>query len=62
MITAITKGANLKMVAVVSDKAGNNVFFRKTANIQKPKDLIGKKIAVPPADSHRACCGPRSPS
>jgi NitT/TauT family transport system substrate-binding protein len=53
VLTAISKGANLKMVAVVYDKAGNNVFFRKSANIRSPKDLIGKKIAVPPADSHR---------
>ena len=53
VITAISKGADLKMVAVVFDKAGNNVFFRKSANITKPTDLIGKKIAVPPADSHR---------
>ncbi|MFO1269361.1 MAG: ABC transporter substrate-binding protein, partial [Rubrivivax sp.] len=53
VLTAISKGANLRMVAVVYDKAGNNVFFRKSANIKTPKDLIGKKIAVPPADSHR---------
>ena len=53
VITAITKGADLKIVAVVYDKAGNNVFFRKSANIRTPKDLVGKKIAVPPADSHR---------
>src|SRR5688572_13441267 len=48
--TAITKGANLKMVAVVFDKAGNNAFFKKSANIKSPKDLVGKKIAVPPGD------------
>ena len=53
VLTAISKGANLKMVAVVYDKAGNNLFFRKSANIKSPKDLVGKKIAVPPADSHR---------
>ena len=53
VMTAISKGANLKMVAVVYDKAGNNIFFRKAANIKSPKDLVGKKIAVPPADSHR---------
>ena len=53
VLTAISKGANLKMVAVVFDKAGNNVFFRKSANIKTPKDLVGRKIAVPPADSHR---------
>ena len=53
VLTAISKGANLKMVAVVYDKAGNNIFFRKSAKIAGPKDLVGKKIAVPPADSHR---------
>jgi NitT/TauT family transport system substrate-binding protein len=53
VITAISKGADLKMVAVVFDKAGNNAFFKKSANIRSPKDLVGKKIAVPPADSHR---------
>ncbi len=53
VLTAISKGANLKMVAVVFDKAGNNVFFKKSANIKTPKDLVGKKIAVPPGDSHR---------
>ena len=53
VLTAIGKGANLTMVAVVYDKAGNNLFFRKSANIKSPKDIVGKKIAVPPADSHR---------
>jgi NitT/TauT family transport system substrate-binding protein len=53
VITAISKGANLKMVAVVFDKAGNNAFFKKSASIRTPKELVGKKIAVPPADSHR---------
>src|SRR5689334_24270196 len=53
VITAISKGADLRMVAVVFDKAGNNAFFKKSANITKPQDLVGKKIAVPPADSHR---------
>ena len=53
VLTAISKGADLKMVAVVYDKAGNNIFFRKSTDIKTPKDLVGKKIAVPPADSHR---------
>ncbi len=53
VITAISKGANLRMVAVVYDKAGNNAFFKKGANIRSPNDLVGKKVAVPPADSHR---------
>jgi len=53
VLTAMSKGANLKIVAVVYDKAGNNAFFKKSANIRTPQDLVGKKIAVPPADSHR---------
>jgi NitT/TauT family transport system substrate-binding protein len=53
VVTAISKGANLKIVAVVYDKAGNNLFFKKSANIRSPKDLVGKKVAAPPADSHR---------
>ena len=53
IITAISKGADLKIIAVVYDKAGNNIFFKKSAGITKPSDLIGKKIAAPPADSHR---------
>src|SRR4030095_7900701 len=31
VLTAISKGANLKMVAVVFDKAGNNLIFRNNA-------------------------------
>jgi NitT/TauT family transport system substrate-binding protein len=53
IVTAISKGANLRIVAVVYDKAGNNLFFKKSANIREPKDLVGKKVAAPPADSHR---------
>lgn len=53
VITAISKGADLRIVAVVFDKAGNNIFFKKSANIRSPKDLMGRKIAAPPADSHR---------
>src|SRR5436190_23539496 len=53
VITAVSKGADLGMVPVVFDKAANNVFFKKSANITKPQDLVGRKIAVPPADSHR---------
>jgi NitT/TauT family transport system substrate-binding protein len=53
VITAISKGADLKMVAVVFDKAGQQRVLQQGANIQKPQDLVGKKIAVPPADSHR---------
>ena len=46
VLTAISKGANLKMVAVVYDKAGNNLFFRKSANIKSATQLNGATICV----------------
>jgi NitT/TauT family transport system substrate-binding protein len=53
VLTAISKGADLVIVGIVFDKAGNNAFFYKDAGIRTPKDLTGKKVATPPADSHR---------
>ncbi len=53
VLTAISKGADIKMVGIVFDKAANNVFFYKDSNITSVKDLAGKKLAAPPGDSHR---------
>jgi NitT/TauT family transport system substrate-binding protein len=53
VLSAISKGAELVIVGMVFDKAANNAFFYKDAGIEKPQDLAGKSIAVPPADSHR---------
>ncbi|MEO5672521.1 MAG: ABC transporter substrate-binding protein, partial [Ramlibacter sp.] len=52
-ITAISKGAEIVIVGMVFDKAANNMFFYKDANIRSPKDLVGKSVAIPPGDSHR---------
>lgn len=53
IITGVGKGASLQVIGIVLDKAGNNAFFRKDSGIAKPADLAGKKVALPPGDSHR---------
>ena len=53
VLTAISKGADLTIVGMVYDNAANNLFYRKSTGIEGPADLPGKKIAVPPGDSHR---------
>ena len=53
VLSAISKGAELVIVGMVFDKAANNAFFYKDTGIEKPQDLAGKSVAVPPADSHR---------
>lgn len=53
VITAISKGADLLIVGMIFDKAANNAFFAKDANIKSPKDLVGKTVAIASGDSHR---------
>lgn len=53
VLTAISKGAELAIVGIVYDKAANNIFFYKDSGIEQVEDLVGKKIAAPPGDSHR---------
>jgi NitT/TauT family transport system substrate-binding protein len=53
IITGVGKGASLQVIGIVLDKAGNNAFFRKDSGIAKPADRAGKKVALPPGDSHR---------
>ncbi|MCW5729473.1 MAG: ABC transporter substrate-binding protein [Alphaproteobacteria bacterium] len=53
VVTAISKGADLRLVGIVFDKGPSNIFFLKSSGIKGPKDLVGKKIAAPPGDSHR---------
>lgn len=53
VLTAISKGAELVIVGIVYDKAANNLFFYKDAGIDSVDDLVGKKLAAPPGDSHR---------
>ena len=60
VITAISKGANLRMVAVVYDKAGNNAFFKKGANIRRPRISSARRSRCR-RQTRTACSGPRSP-
>jgi NitT/TauT family transport system substrate-binding protein len=53
VVTAIAKGGDLRIVGIVFDKGPSNIFYLKSASIKSPKDLVGKKIAAPPGDSHR---------
>ncbi len=53
IITGVGRGASLQVIGIVLDKAGNNAFFRKDSGITRPADLAGKKVALPPGDSHR---------
>lgn len=53
IITGVGRGASLQVIGIVLDKAGNNAFFKKDSGITKPADLAGKKVALPPGDSHR---------
>ena len=53
VLTAMSKGADLKIIGMVYDNAANNLFFPKDSGISGPADLEGLKIAAPPGDSHR---------
>lgn len=46
MITAISKGVPVKSVATFMQKPGDGIAFLDTANITKPQDLEGKRVAV----------------
>lgn len=50
--TAISKGADIRLVGIVFDKPVNGIFSMKSSGIETPKDLEGKAIAAPPGDAH----------
>lgn len=53
LVIARSKGAPLKMVALMFAKNPFAVYSLTDANITKPKDLEGKSIAAPAGDSQR---------
>ena len=59
VLTAISKGANLKMVAVVFDKAGNNVFSARARRSRRPRTWSARRSPCPP--TRIGCSGRRSP-
>jgi NitT/TauT family transport system substrate-binding protein len=53
MVIARSKGAQVKMVAMMFGKNPFTVYSLTESNITKPKDLEGKSIAAPAGDSQR---------
>jgi NitT/TauT family transport system substrate-binding protein len=53
VIAAVAKSADIVMLGVVFDKAANNAFFFRDRGYRTPGDLAGKRVALPPGDSHR---------
>jgi len=53
MITAEARGADLKMVGMVHDRALDTVATLKANDIREPKDLEGKKIGSPEGNAVR---------
>lgn len=53
MITAKSRGADLKMVGMVHDRALDTVATLKGNNIREPKDLEGKRIGSPEGNAVR---------
>jgi len=52
VVTAISKGADLRLLGIIFDKPVNGIFSLKSAGIETPADLEGKSIGAPPGDSH----------
>ena len=52
VVTAVSKGADIKLVGIVFDKPVNGIFSMKSAGIETPQDLEGKAIGAPPGDAH----------
>lgn len=46
LVTAIGKGVPVKSVATFMQKPGDGIVFLESANIKKPQDLEGKRVAV----------------
>jgi len=53
IISAISRGARVKMVGMVFDKTPMTFFSRSDAPLLKPSDLEGKTIGAPAGDSQR---------
>lgn len=52
-ITGRAKGANVKVVSALFAKSPNCIYVWKDSGITHPKDLVGKTVGVPAADTHK---------
>jgi len=46
-------GAKIKIIGAIYDKHPNTAWFWKSSGIKSPKDLVGKKAAIPATDGHK---------
>ena len=53
IISAVSRGAKVKMVGMVFDKTPMTIFSHADKPLLKPKDLEGKSIGAPAGDSQR---------
>jgi NitT/TauT family transport system substrate-binding protein len=53
IISAVSRGARVKMVGLVFDKSPMTIFSHADKPLLKPKDLEGKSIGAPAGDSQR---------
>ena len=47
-VSGRTKGAKVKVVSMLFAKSSNCMHFWKDSGIEHPRDLVGKKVGVPP--------------
>lgn len=53
IISAVSRGARVKIVGIVFDKTPMTFFSRSDAPLTKPSDLEGKTVGAPAGDSQR---------
>jgi NitT/TauT family transport system substrate-binding protein len=53
ILSAIARGAKVKIVGMIFDETPQNIFSRSETPLKLPKDLVGKSIGAPPGDSQR---------
>lgn len=53
VLTAIARGAKVRIVGMIFDETPQNVFSHKDKPLRTPQDLAGKTIGAPPGDGQR---------
>jgi NitT/TauT family transport system substrate-binding protein len=53
VISAVSRGARVKMVGMVFDKTPMTFFVRTDSGISKPEQMEGRTVGAPPGDSQR---------
>jgi NitT/TauT family transport system substrate-binding protein len=53
LAVARSKGAKVKVIAMIYSNSPNGIKTRKETGIKGPKDLVGRKVGVPAGDAQR---------